>query len=186
MLRQAQHENFALQLAQYRAHASVLDNFTFIDDRDVPAQRLRFLEVMRCQNDGRPCFVYLPQVIPHGTTNFDVDAGRRFVEYQQSGLVNECPRDHKAPLHAAGEAAGNIITPVPQAQRAQVLLRAFLGKPTFESVIARLRPDDAADLFPQVEIDLLRHEPDALLGSGEIVIDVVAENFDLSARLVHE
>ena len=42
-----------LQLAQHGRHAVVLDDAALVDDRDVAAQALGFLEVMRRQDDRR-------------------------------------------------------------------------------------------------------------------------------------
>src|SRR3546814_15947650 len=50
---QAEDEGLALQLAQDRVHARVLDDDALVDDRHVAAEVLRFLEVVRRQDDRR-------------------------------------------------------------------------------------------------------------------------------------
>ncbi len=100
--------------------------------------------------------------------------------------MNERSRNHQPAFHAAGEAARDIFAPVPEAQRPQVLLCALPGQLARETVIARLVQDDVLDLLPEVQVDLLRDEADAGLGGFELGVDVVAENLDVAAGLVHE
>ena len=55
-----------------------------------------------------------------------------------------------------------------------------------DAVKTRLIHHDGEQGLEHVEIDFLRHHPDARLGRLEFPIHVVAEDFDGSAGLVHE
>ena len=100
--------------------------------------------------------------------------------------MHQCTRDHQAPLHAAGKTPGRVPTTVPQAQLTQVFLRALPGEAPPQPIVAGLVEDDILDFLPEIQIDLLRDEPDAGLGRLELTVDAVAENLDLSTRLVDQ
>ena len=51
-LAQIEHEHLGLQLAQHIRHAVALDDVAALDDGDVAAQILGFLQIMRGQDDG--------------------------------------------------------------------------------------------------------------------------------------
>ena len=69
---------------------------------------------------------------------------------------------------------------IPKAQRTQVFLGALAGKLAAQAVVASLVHDNIVHALPEVEVDLLRHETDAGLGSFEIGVDVVPEYLDFA------
>ncbi len=56
---QVEHEDLGVELAQHGRHAVVLDDAALVDDRDVAAESLGLLEVVRRQDDGRALLVDL-------------------------------------------------------------------------------------------------------------------------------
>jgi hypothetical protein len=183
---QIEHERFRLELAQHVRHGVALDDAPALDDGDVAAQILRFFQVVRGQDDGRPLIVDLAEEVPHRPADLDVDAGGRLVEDQKPRFVHQRARDHEAPLHSARERACDGIAAVPELQLLQVFLRALLGKPPRNAVEARLVHDDREHRLEHVEVDFLRHDADAGLRQLELAVEVVSEHLDRAAGLVDE
>ena len=100
--------------------------------------------------------------------------------------MNQRPNDHEAAFHAARKAARRIIATIPETQCTQVFLRAFAGQLAAQPVVTRLIQDDVMHTLPEIQIDLLRHQPDTGLGSLELTVDAMTENLDFTARLVDE
>jgi hypothetical protein len=166
------YEHFLVQAPQEVAHGAVLDDLTVIDDGDVAAQGLGFLEVMRGEDDRRALRVETGQELPHAAAHLDIHAGGRLIEDQQARLVDQGAGNHQAPLHAAGQGPGRVVALVPQTQFAQVLLGALAGQFRWQAVVAGLVGDDIEHLLEQVEVELLRHDADEFLGTGEVRIDI--------------
>ena len=154
-MRQVEHEGLGVELIQEPLHAGVLHQLTVIDDRDVAAQALGLLEVMRGEDDGGPFAVDLAQVLPHGAADLDVHAGGRLVEDQQPGVVHQGACDHQAPLHAAGEVASYLAALFPQAELLEQFFRAGIGRLAVDAVVAGLIDHDLDHRLEAVEIELL-------------------------------
>ncbi len=185
-LAQVEHENFGLQLTQHVGHGVALDDAAAFDDGDVAAQILGLLEVMRGQNDGRSLVVDIAQELPHRAANLDIDAGGRLIQYQQLRFVHQRSSDHEAPLHAAGERAGDRMAALPQLQLLEIFLGSLLRERPRYAVEAGLVHHDREQRLEHVEIDLLRHDADAGLRHLELAIHVVAEDLDDAAGLVDQ
>src|SRR5215203_2698698 len=68
-------------------------------ERDLLAQRLGLLQVMRSQQNSHPPAIQLPDVAPQLVTQLDVYARRRLVQKQDLRVVHEGPGEEHAPLH---------------------------------------------------------------------------------------
>ena len=147
-----------------------------VDDGDVAAERFRFFEVVRGEDDRGAARVDLAQELPHGAADLDVDAGGGLVEDQQARLVHQRARDHEAALHAARQAARHLVALVRELQQRKIFLRALAREAALDAVEARLVHQDGLRRLELVEIDLLRHDADAGLGGLELAVDVVAEH----------
>ena len=106
------------ELPDHAGHRVVLDDPAAVDDRDVPAEALGFLEVVRRQDDRRALLVDLAQEDPHAAADLDVDARGRLVEDQEARLVHQRARDHEPPLHAARQRARDLRRACPRAAAA--------------------------------------------------------------------
>src|SRR5918997_4030649 len=71
-------------------------------ERDLLAQSLRLLQVMRREQDGQPVMIQLPDVTPQLVAELDVHPGRRLVEEKHFGIVHEGAGKENAPLHPTG------------------------------------------------------------------------------------
>src|SRR3546814_7817268 len=70
-------EALDVEPGQQRAHRSLRDDRAAIDDRQVPAQALGFLQVVRGEDDGGAGGVDLAQGLPHVAA--DLELGRAHV-----------------------------------------------------------------------------------------------------------
>ena len=181
-----QHEGLDVQSAQQAAHAITLHDAPAVDDGDVAAQALGFLQIVRGENDGGAAIVDLAQELPHRAADLDVDPGGGLIENQQPRLVHQRARDHQAALHAAGQAARDAPAPLPQLQLLEVLLGALARYRARDAVEARLVDHDRVRGLEHVEVQFLRHDADAGLGRLQLVVDVVAEDARLAGGLVDE
>src|SRR5690606_18633602 len=68
-------EALHVQLRQQGTHRSLLDDGAAVDDGEVAAQVLRFLQVVRGQDDGGAGGVDIAQHAPHVAADLDVHAG---------------------------------------------------------------------------------------------------------------
>jgi hypothetical protein len=108
------------------------------------------------------------------------------VEDQQPGLVYQRPCDHEPPLHAARQAARDVVASIPEPQCSQVFLGSLPGEAAVQPIVTGLVQDDIANLFPLVDVEFLRYQADALLGGLELPVDVMGEDLDLARRLVDQ
>src|ERR671916_2798727 len=68
-------------------------------ERDLLAQSLRLLQVVRREQDGQPVVIQLPDVTPQLVAELDVHPGRRLVEKEDLRVVHKGPGEQHAPLH---------------------------------------------------------------------------------------
>ena len=77
------------------------DHLSLVDNTDPVSHLLGLVDVMGGQDDGHAIFAKPAHHLPHGLSQFDVDARRRLVEKQDSRLVREGFGDHDPALHAS-------------------------------------------------------------------------------------
>ena len=158
-----------------------------VDDRHVAAEALGLLQVVGGQDDGGALLaVDAAHVLPHAAAQLDIDAGGGLVEDQQLRPVHQGPGDHQATLHAAGEHAGAAVALVPEAEIAQQLLGTGQGLPAGHAVVARLGQHDVDHLLELVEVELLGHHAQVVLGPGEVPVDIDPEDRHLTGALLHQ
>ncbi len=81
------------------------------DCRDV-AQRLHFVEIVRCHDDGGATGPQQPDVRPDGVPRLGVNTERRLVDDQQLRLMQQRPGEGHPAAHAARQAGHHIVGPV--------------------------------------------------------------------------
>src|SRR3569623_2738418 len=143
-----------------RLHALVCDYLAVVDDGDVLAKRLRLLKIVSREDDGGPLFVYPLLLFPHAAPELDVHTRGRLVEDEELGAMDERPRYHAAALHAAREPLRGCFALVPQRERLKQLFSAGERLLARDHVVARLVDHDVDAGVENIEIELLRHEPD--------------------------
>src|SRR5690606_42155698 len=96
-----EHESLDVEPGQQGLHRPGGDDRAAVDDRQVAAQVLGFLEVVGGEDDGGAGGVDLAQGLPHAAADLDVDTGGGLVEDQQARPRHHCAGDHQPALHAA-------------------------------------------------------------------------------------
>ena len=79
------------------------------DDPEPVGELVGLLEVLRREEDGRAFVAQPADLVPQRQARGRVKAGRRLVEEQHLGLVDERHREVQAPAHAAGVRADAAI-----------------------------------------------------------------------------
>jgi glycosyltransferase involved in cell wall biosynthesis len=100
----------------------VLHNLALIDDSDVPTELFSFLQIVGRQDDRHARLVQLTEEIPHSPPEFDIHPSGRFIEDEESRLMDKPAGNHEATLHPAREGPGLFMPLFPQAQLFQIFL----------------------------------------------------------------
>jgi hypothetical protein len=147
-----------------------------VHDRDAVAEPLRFLHIMRGKQERRVLSFQVVQFVPDRPPAVRVQAGGRFVEDKDLGIVHERAREQKPPLHSA---------------RKLVDLGAAFVRQFGE--IEKRPAETEGVLFPDIEVSsvddkvfrhrevrvqvvVLGHDADAGLDNGRLLGDVHPEN----------
>src|SRR6266704_1447797 len=116
-----------------------------VDDRDLLAQRLGFLHVVRGQQDRLPLGVQHPQDVPEVSPGLRVEPGGRLVQEQHVRPVHQGPRDQQPLGLPAGQVGGHRLAPVREPEHLEQLVGAARG----------LAQPEAEE--PAAELQVLRH-----------------------------
>ena len=108
------------------------------DQRDLLAERLGLLEVVRREQDRRPLLVQAADVAPELVAQLDVDAGGRLVEDHEARLVQQRAGEQQPAAHPAGELRRAHVALGAQVEDVDHLLGALARPP------ARFMPEVAA------------------------------------------
>ena len=182
-LSEIERQRLLAQLAHQRAGLVDDDDLALGNDGDAVGHFLRFLDVMRRQQDGHAPFAQFADHVPHVAPQFDIDAGGGFVEKQDVGLVAQCLGDHDAPLHAARQFHDLRVALVPERQVAKQLFEI--------GVVARLAEQAAAEsdrrkhAFEAVRGQFLRDEPDPAARLPPLVAVIAAVDQHLPSGRRH-
>src|SRR5258708_5274926 len=119
-------ERFRLRLLLQLLRGSLRHDAAVVDDRDAVRHALRFVHVVRGQEDRDALgLVQVLHVGPELVAALGVEAERRLVEEQDLRRVEKPARDLQAPLHAAGEGLDEGLAPVPQLEQGEQDLAAL-------------------------------------------------------------
>ena len=130
--------------------------------------------------------VQFAQIGPHAAADLDVDAGGGLVQNQQPRPVHQCPGDHQAALHAAGQQPHLALATIPEIELAQVKLGAGAGLRARNAEIAGLVDHHLGHRQKQVEVELLGHDAEQGLDLFGFPVEIVTEHLDAAAGLVHQ
>ena len=115
-----------------------------------------------------------------------VETDGRLVEEQHARMMNECPHDEQAALHAAREAAHAVVFHIFELDIVQQLMDARFALAASHVVQTRVELHVLPDREVLVEIDMLRHDADQALDvlcMGAGVLPVIA---DRAGRRLHQ
>src|ERR1044072_8430471 len=81
------------------ARRALGDDLRLVHHDEAVAQLLRFVHVVRGQDQRPPALIEAEEAVPDGGARLWVEARRRLVEQEDVGAVDERPRDREAALH---------------------------------------------------------------------------------------
>jgi len=129
------------------------------DQRDLVAELLGLLEVVRGEQDRRPVFVQLADVAPELNSQLEVDARGRLVEDHEPRSVHQRTRQLQAPFLAARQPRGPHVGLRFEVEGADHLFRALLGLGLRHAEVAAVVDERFAHREEAVEVDVLLGEP---------------------------
>ena len=138
------------------------------------AELVGLLEVLGRQEDGRARGVDPANLVPDRQPRGRVEAGRRLVEEQHLGRVDQCAREVEPPLHAARVRLRPPIGGVGEPDELEQLLGPRVGVRGRDPVQAALQLEQLAPGLHGVEPDLLERDADPPAHRGGIGDDVDA------------
>src|SRR5918998_1835403 len=148
-------------ILSFEARARILGgDSAVVDERDLLAQLLGLLQVVRRQEDREPRVVQFPDVLPQRVPELYVHARRRLVEKQLLGIVHRGGGKHAPPLHTAGERVDPVLTFPHEAEPLQQFVGPLSGLPFLDAVVSGVIEEDLLDGQELVQVHLLRGDPD--------------------------
>ena len=127
-----------------------------IEKRDPTAQGLRFLEVMRREDDGVAFGVEVAHYVPKAVPQFHVDACRRFVKHDDGRFVHQRLGNEDAALHAARKARDHFVRFVRKSQFLQKFVNPRVVMP--QAVIPALLTQNFAYRKKGIKRNFLRDD----------------------------
>ena len=86
-----------------------------VDDRDPIAKLVGFIHVVRCDKNRQVAvFFQLPEHFPDGNSRNRIEACRRFIQKENSGLVNQSASNFDATAHSSGKILDRFVFPLRQ------------------------------------------------------------------------
>src|SRR5687768_632072 len=113
-----------LRAGDYFGDSAMGEQFA-VTDVSEPMAAFGFVHVMRSDQKGEPLAGQLMNVLPEFATRLGIDAGSRFVEQQQFGLVDQASRQSEPLLPAAGKLAGQLMAALRQPEPLNTLTHRF-------------------------------------------------------------
>src|SRR5262249_13158281 len=149
-----------------------------LDYADAIDQPLRYVEDVRGENDGAAGPRAVVQQVLDLARDRRIEAGQRFVEDQQPGIVQERAGERRLLFHAARKTLAALVAVRPQVEALEQLLARSLDALRVHAPEAA----DAGEAFDRrelvVEQRLVRHPGDHALGRRRVGERVDAEDLD--------
>src|SRR5215210_117436 len=147
-------------------------------ERDLLAQRLGLLQVMRSQKDGHPPAVKLPDVAPQLVAQLDIYARRRLIQKQDLRVVHERPGEEHAPFHPSRERVGPLATPLCEFEPLQQLLGPLAGFLPGDAVVSGVEKQRLLDGQELVQVYFLGGDPDHTPRLPKLPKGILPEDLD--------
>src|SRR5262252_2375567 len=124
------------------------------------------------------------KILPEIAARTRIKPGRRFVQKQHAGMMQETFGQLNAALHAPGERFNLISGPFKQPDAAQYLLDPRLQAAALQAIQVALMPQILVRGKLWVHTLCLKHDPNALPQGGRLANDIEAQDLG-SARTGH-
>ena len=161
-------------LLDERARRALGDDLPVVHDDEAVAELLGLVHVVGREQKRHTLPLEAVEPVPDDVTRLRVEAGRRLVEEQHLGLVDERARDRQPALHAARERLDLVVRALRELDEVEELVGARAEVLPGQPEVAAVDDDVLADGQLHVERVLLRHdaEPRADLRAVAGGIDV--------------
>jgi hypothetical protein len=121
-----------------------------VEDADPVTEAVRFIQVMRAEENRMPHFLQLKYEVPHDAGRFRVQARSGLIEEEDLRVVQQAPCDRTLLPHALGKAANGLVALLPEAEHFQVVL-------------------DLATQLRLIQVVQTPVEPEVLVGTERVV-----------------
>ena len=142
-------------------HRATFHHPALVQDADVIANLLHFLEVMARKNDGAILLVSLHQ-ITDAARIVGVEAGSRFIQKNHFCVADERLTQRHAFQHAVAQRAGVLFCDVRQSDEVQGFCRGLRGSRCVEAIEAGKQGELFNDGDPALKRRILREHGHAL------------------------
>ena len=129
-----------------------------VHDHQPVAQLLGLVHVVRGQDQRHALLLEPEQPVPHHVPGLRIQAGRRLVQEQDLGLVDQRPGDGEAALHAARQRLDLVIGPLGQLHEVQQPRRALGDDGPRQAEVPAVDQEVLPDGQLHVQGVLLRHD----------------------------
>ena len=150
----------AADLGLQRRRRALGDDLARGDDAEPVAELVGLLEVLRREEDRRALVAQAADLVPQRQARGRVQAGRRLVEEQHLGLVDERHREVQAAAHAAGVRRDAAVGGAGQADALDELRAAGAHRARRDAVQRGLQLDELRAGHEPVERRLLQRDAD--------------------------
>ena len=133
-----------------------------------------------------PCEQQLAQPVPDEMARLRIEAGRRLVEDQELGIVDERPREREAPLHPARQHADSHLLLAAQPGEFEQLRNARGERRAIDVEIAAVDAKVLGDGEIRIEVVDLRHDAHADAGDPGGLGHALADHLDRAAIGIDE
>ena len=148
-------------LLDERARAAFGDDLGLVHDHEPVAQLLGLVHVVRRQDERHAALLEPVEPVPQQVPRLRVEAGRRLVEEQQVGLVDEGAGDRQPSLHPARQRLDLVAGPLGELGEVEQLVRAARRPRRGQPEVAAVDDEVLADRQLVVEGVLLWDDAEA-------------------------
>ena len=169
-------------LADERGRRALRHDAPLVDDDQPVAELLGLIHVVRRQQQRRALLLQPEQPVPQDVPRLRVEPGRRLVEQQDAGVVDEGARDGEAALHAPREIVDLALGPVGELGELEQLVGALAQMLERQAEVAAV--DDEVLAHPQLGVEVvgLRHDAEVRPDGGAVIVRVQIEDAQAAAR----
>jgi hypothetical protein len=148
------------------ARAALRDDAPLVHDDEAVAQLLGLVHVVRRDDEGHALALEPEEPVPQDVPRLRVQPGRRLVEEQHLGVVDQAAGDRQAPLHPSGQRLDPVVAALGELREVQQgggsLAHLGAGEPEEPAVHVQVVLDGEV----LVEDVLLRAHPQAARIAG--------------------
>ena len=157
------------------------------DEGDLLAERLRLLDVVGGQEDGRLLLgVEPPEIAPELMPELQVHARRRLIEHDQRRTVHERSGDEKAAAHAAGQTVRADVGLLAEVEDGQQFVGPSSSISLRHAEVSAVVDQALTGREETVEMHLLRRESDELAHNAGLGHSIVPEDEQVARRDAHQ